>query len=1024
MYNQYGPTEAAIDAAYWPCKPGESRTVPIGRPIANMQLYVLNAHLQPVPVGIPGEICIGGIGLARGYLNRPDLTAEKFVPHPFGDAPGARLYRSGDLGRFLAEGNIEYLGRLDDQVKVRGFRIELGEIETILRGHPAIKEAVVAAREGEAGEKRLMAYVVAPDAPTVSDLRGYLRTKLPEYMVPSVFVPLEALPLTTTGKIDRRALPAPEQTRPALDQAYVPPGTPAEAILADIWAGVLDAERVGINDNFFDLGGDSIQSIKIAAKANQAGVAITVRQIFEHQTIAELAASVDGALLADATAAKTDPLVDVSGLATIRIAEPPAGTVTAVPSPMSVSAVSSMAGKPPISAGQRTLAVNTERTVGYGRKQSILACLIPDDDLFRRWYCGSCVQVLAVIEQDMVLDYVNPLLDELFEHAHIGVGALIDLDDIVRYTVAMVDRGFYVVFRPGCGEVDGYLIHGCEPDDERLSCVIETRQGVAQASLAYGEFRGKFQETWLRHEQRGTLMKEPVLDLYRPRDRRKDGEPVSGHEEFLRQLHAYLFPKQSCHAGFYYGIGVYGGLARRIEDSPGEIGPFLQAIGFLTEHKEAVHERIECMAAYDRDGSRVADLATDYLALVEDFRAMHGELSAPTAAGDANLIRRAADFLRMAEERERRILLDVFVELQRTRGYEAEQTRVLPVTLQHKITTWVTESMPLCIVLTYDRFYPWFCSQFIQIGARTDSMGYLILSYHENPGYLEEVLHSIWLTYEIMQYEQDIIRFTLEKLDVGYYLRMLLDEYYLPGKKNYQKTHFVHSNLIYGYDRKERKLLAIGFDANHTFTTIAFGFDEFARAYEAGKYYDHAKYAESFWTDRLLVRLYMPRDYIVEYPFEPRVFLGKLHDYVHSVGQETKLLQWSPTAAREGIERVSYGLGVYEDIVHHLRHLRAGITTTDFKALHIMAEHKRGLHERLRFVAHRYDLAGLAGLADGYLALAGQFDTIRKLFAKWMFKKAEGAILDEISARVEKAGIEERALANKTYARLRMELGD
>jgi amino acid adenylation domain-containing protein/non-ribosomal peptide synthase protein (TIGR01720 family) len=292
LHNLYGPTEAAIDVTAWACKRGSTgQVVPIGSPIANVQIYLLDAELRLVPVGIPGELYIGGVGLARGYFNRPELTAEKFIPNPFSEESG-RLYRTGDIGRYRPDGTIEYLGRIDDQVKVRGFRIELGEIEAVLSQHPAVRETVVLAQEDLHGDKRLVAYVVAGQqpAPSISDLRRFLIEKLPEYMVPAAFVQIEALPLTPNGKVDRQALPAPDTARPELDKAFVAPRTPVEAKLAEIWAGVLAVEQVGIHDNFFELGGDSILTIQIISRANQVGLHLTPKQLFQHQSIAGLAA--------------------------------------------------------------------------------------------------------------------------------------------------------------------------------------------------------------------------------------------------------------------------------------------------------------------------------------------------------------------------------------------------------------------------------------------------------------------------------------------------------------------------------------------------------------------------------------------------------------------------------------------------------------------------------------------------------------------------------------------------------------
>ncbi|HEV2147889.1 MAG TPA: amino acid adenylation domain-containing protein, partial [Longimicrobiaceae bacterium] len=276
LHNLYGPTEAAVDVTYWACVPGDGRgVVPIGRPVANTRILVLDGSLNPVPAGVSGELFIGGVQVGRGYLGRPELTAERFVPDPLGTEPGARLYRTGDRVRWLPDGVLEYLGRMDFQVKVRGFRIELGEIESVLLAHPAVREAAVVARGDGAGGQRLAAYVVpaaAGEDPSPGDLRAHLLERVPEYMVPGAFVLLEALPLTPNGKLDRRALPDPAPAAAAAASGYTAPSTPAERILAELWAELLRVERVGVHENFFELGGDSILSIQIVARARERGL--------------------------------------------------------------------------------------------------------------------------------------------------------------------------------------------------------------------------------------------------------------------------------------------------------------------------------------------------------------------------------------------------------------------------------------------------------------------------------------------------------------------------------------------------------------------------------------------------------------------------------------------------------------------------------------------------------------------------------------------------------------------------------
>ena len=315
IFNHYGPTEATVGVLTYELKAGQrdhsSLTVPIGHPLPNTQAYLLDRYLHPVPIGVPGELHIGGSCLGRGYLNSPDLTAEKFIPDPFSDEPGTRLYRTGDLARYLRDGSIEFLGRRDHQVKVRGFRIELGEIETVLSQHPSVRETLALVRKDSPEDTRLIVYVVPNhhSNPTSSELRSFLKAKLPNYMIPSAFVFLDALPLTASGKLDRRYLPAPDQTRlegvssfalPAADscrlemnEKFVAPRNPIEQKVAVIWAELLGLEQVGIHDNFFDLGGHSLLATQVIARVRRAfRMEIPLRALFEKPTVEELALTI------------------------------------------------------------------------------------------------------------------------------------------------------------------------------------------------------------------------------------------------------------------------------------------------------------------------------------------------------------------------------------------------------------------------------------------------------------------------------------------------------------------------------------------------------------------------------------------------------------------------------------------------------------------------------------------------------------------------------------------------------------
>ncbi len=295
LVNMYGITETTVHVTYRPIRQKDLDVKlgsVIGVPIPDLELFLLDDNLQPVPNGCPGEICVGGAGVASGYLKRPELTAQKFVSNPFSSQSHARLYRSGDLARRLPDGDLEYLGRKDQQVKIRGFRIELEEIQTVLLQHPGVREGAVAAK-ADGDQQRLVAYVAlkrnGEATVSTSELRGWLGRQLPEYMIPSAFVFVDALPLTLNGKIDWKSLPEPDSQRPTLAQEYIAPQTAEEKALAQVWQDVLGLKDVGVNDNFFELGGDSIRSIRVLVRAGEEGLNISLEDLFEKPTIRELA---------------------------------------------------------------------------------------------------------------------------------------------------------------------------------------------------------------------------------------------------------------------------------------------------------------------------------------------------------------------------------------------------------------------------------------------------------------------------------------------------------------------------------------------------------------------------------------------------------------------------------------------------------------------------------------------------------------------------------------------------------------
>jgi acyl-coenzyme A synthetase/AMP-(fatty) acid ligase/acyl carrier protein len=312
FFNAYGPTETTVCATIALCDENDPRPPSIGRPIANTQLYIVDVSLQPVPIGVPGELCVGGVGLAQGYLNRPEMTGSRFILNPFSEEPGARLYRTGDLVRYRTDGDIEFLGRIDQQVKLRGFRIELGEVEATLSQHPSVQEAIVIVREDVPGDKRLVAYLTRKhDAPSSNqDLRRYLKERLPEYMIPSAFVVLERFPQTPNGKVDRRALPVPDRTAFEAHASFVAPRTPLEEALVSIWVEVLRVPRISVHDNFFELGGHSLLATQVVSQIRRKlQVELPLPTLFEKNTVADLALRITQSLAEQAHSDEIESLL-------------------------------------------------------------------------------------------------------------------------------------------------------------------------------------------------------------------------------------------------------------------------------------------------------------------------------------------------------------------------------------------------------------------------------------------------------------------------------------------------------------------------------------------------------------------------------------------------------------------------------------------------------------------------------------------------------------------------------------------
>lgn len=636
----YGPTESTVYATYYPVDEisSDAVTIPIGRPISNTQVYIVGKNNCLQPVGVPGELCISGQGLALGYLNNPKLTREKFVPNPFEKelsdfnphfSPNV-MYKTGDLARWLPDGNIEFLGRIDYQVKIRGFRIELEEIEKQLMTYEEVKETVVIDRVAEDGAKYLCAYFTSDKKVAPKQLMEHLSRTLPDYMIPSFFVQMDKLPLTSNGKVNRKALPEPARCANE-DTDYSAPENDIEEKLAEVWQRVLGIDKVSTTKRFLELGGDSIKAIKIAAEAEKSGINIKVSDIFRFGTISKIAENVK-------------------------------------------------------------------------------------------------------------------------------------------------------------------------------------RNGTKEKSISNSE----------------------------------TGET--------------------------------------------ELGKLLKA----NSGKE----------------------------------------------------------------------------------FENENRRILPIKLQNDVTTYLHRSLPLCAILSDERNYSWFYRHFIQVFSTTHTYGTIRLEYLERMNFYSDIYDEVCYGYKDLEDVEDIIKFIIDKIDSGHYIIINVDEYYLPQKSRYLKEHFVHQQLIYGYDNSRKKIMAIGFDSERLFTHIEFDYNDFAKAYEKGK----VNCSEFItWVDERAVQTLRPKDIRDEYHFEPKYFGEQLEKYLISSDADSEIVyDFASSEELKKCDPVRFGIDYHDALIHHIQNVLNGNFTVYYNCFHLLYEHKKGILDRLQYIFETYGgTEELKGLIDEYSKILARANAIR-----------------------------------------------
>ncbi|PYG87831.1 amino acid adenylation domain-containing protein [Ruminiclostridium sufflavum DSM 19573] len=1090
IINGYGPTEDTVCATFYRYKAHEpeGKNVPIGKPLANTEIYILDRDNNPVPVGVTGELCISGDGLARGYLNRPELTEEKFVINPFylsgcfpeagikpddgtgqsfdaqaGAGQGSelyqRMYKTGDLARRLSDGTIEFLGRKDHQIKIRGYRVELGEIESCLLRHESVREAVVAVRQENNGLKSLIAYIVSEGSISANELKSYLGKELPDYMVPSFFVMLDSIPVTANGKVDRNALPEPDRSIVASGE-YEAPGNLTEERLAGIWQSILGIDRIGVNDYFFDLGGDSIKAIQVVSSVNKEfNAELPAGRMYSNPTVREIAGYIEEYRKGAYTSAQTEA-VEQGEQNYYDVKE---------------SLVLSKAVEWPKSM---ELKVAIQKDITAYLHRSLPLCAILPHDKYLPWYYSSFIQIFSFIDREgkLFVDYMEPCscYNEILHLVNIAFHLLNGKEKIIDFIIEKISLGYCLMMF-----VDEYylpdkwaykkkhfihpsLIYGYDNEREQLRAIgFDRNMLFTELIFNYSEFREAYQNGKTYYKETAPWCELTAIQLIRPNGFEEE-YPYSNYR-VLKELKDYIFgvgDKRRLYSFMYpenhtvFGMQVYDEAVRNLENLfMGKATIDYRAMHMLWEHKKGIYDRIEYLISRNRLTGEIIPMHKEYTSVVDlsnNIRIKCLEMENKNidinglSVEQASLIENIIQSIKRLKSTEYDILLKIYRQLELDLagkeyclpGYLGEADEALPcaeekkehhgqvpdkswqkdihmeylghigakksdmavvsketeecslkmelkVVMQMDITTYLHRSLPLCIVLAYNKYLPWYYGNFIQIFSFTDDNGYMELNYLEPRDCSSEILDMVCLGYHLLEDTENIIDFIIKKLNRGHYLVINVDEYYLSDKWAYRQNHFVHSSLIYGYDNEEEQLKAISFDRDMLFTKMIFDYTEFSDAYENGKI--HYKKTGP-WCESSAIQLFKPKGFEGEYPFSNEKFLKELKSYIFSTGDRARLYSFEYPE-----KQVSFGIMVYNVLISNLENMLQGNITADYRAFHMLAEHKKGIYDRLDYVISRNLLSEKAVLLkEKYTEVVNLANGIRMKGLEYSYKAVDG----------------------------------
>lgn len=660
IYNMYGPTETTV----WSTLQEIARDdqIDIGKPVNNTQIFILNQYNQLNPVGVAGELCISGEGLARGYFENLELTAERFVPNPF--LPGEKMYRTGDLARWLPDGNLEFLGRIDHQVKIRGYRIEMGEIENQLLKHEFIREAIVVAKEDNTDNKYLCAYIVADKDLTVPELRDYLAQELPDYMIPSYFIMLKEMPLTPNGKIDRKALPDPDGSINT-GVEYVAPATEMEAKLAGIWQEVLEVERVGTRDNFFDLGGQSLKAAQIVEKAKQQGIDISVKDIFSWTTISKICATSGRDLPTDPTPEQKEykHFYNLEDSMQFEIDE----------------------------KESKVLRIKAHNVITTYLNHALPLCVILADQRLLPWYYQHYINIFSIVGDDgflkvEFLEYRAPY-KEVMHEVYLGYNLLKNEPDIIDFVIDKISAGYYVIIH-----ADEYylsaksryqkehfvhhsIVYGYDNNAGKLLAIGFNAEDIfTKISFEYEQFREAYEEGKKYYRESAPWAENHAVELLKLKNYPQ--EYPFDLERFLNALDEYIFSRGDDSIIFTYmmkkenvkyGLDVYDEVMEHIGNIlKGQFTIDYRMAHLLAEHKKGIHQRLEYICSKYSLPQEYVQKVTEYSLIVEQIESIRIKfLGMNYSAGEinfeklSNIIKETLAIIQSAKESEKRILSEI-----------------------------------------------------------------------------------------------------------------------------------------------------------------------------------------------------------------------------------------------------------------------------------------------------------------------------------------------------------------------------